>query len=396
MTRPSEVEHGWAVFPFRGLELVSGKGSTVTDAAGRSYLDVGGANYGTMNVGHAHPRVVAAIERAAPSLTHLSQVFAHPVRSAFVDAVRAMAGPWAGRVFLSNSGSEAVEAAIKLAMATTGRAGLVAAEGGFHGRTLGALAATHKAVYRGPFEGRLGPTTHVPFNDADALTEAVSDATAAVVLEPVQGEGGVRAAEPAFLQAARDLSTDHGALLVLDEVQTGIARTGTDLAVHAYGIEPDVVCLAKSVAAGLPLGVTIAHERLGALGTGLHGSTFGGSPLACAAGLEVLGILADEALAEAARVEGDRLAKGLARLDHDLLREVRARGLMIGIELATTATPVLRALQAGGVLALPAGENVVRLLPPLVLTDDEADRTVSELGQALDAVAARFEGAAPR
>ncbi len=396
MSPPSEVTHGFGVFPHRGLTLTRGQGTTVWDDQDRAYLDAGGASYGTMNVGHAHPRVVEAIEQASQGLTHTSQVFAHPARSQLTEALLDLAGPWAGRVFLSNSGTEAIEAAIKTAVATTGRSELVAFEGGFHGRSLGALAATHRPSYRAPFQERLGATRFTPWGDLEALAGQLDEDVAAVLLEPVQGEAGVRPAPDGFLEAVVDLAREAGALVILDEVQTGLGRTGHDLALHGAGVKPDLVCLAKSLAAGLPLGATIAHERIDPLGKGQHGTTFGGSPVACQAALAVLGILDDEGLAHQAQAQGQRLHEGLAGIDSGLIRQVRSQGLMVGVELGVRATPVLKALQTDGVLALPAGDNVLRFLPPLTLDDEGVDRLVGATEDALATVQARYaRGARP-
>ncbi len=391
MSKPSEVVHGFGVFPHRGLTLTGGRGSWVETEDGQRLLDAGGASYGTGNVGHAHPRVVQALQGGATGLTHASQVFAHPARSALVDRLRELAGPWAGRVFLSNSGTEAVECAIKTALVHTGRNRLVAFEQGFHGRTLGALSATHKPRYRAPFHARMGETTFVPYGDAEALAGALGDDVAAVLVEPVQGEGGVRVPPEGFLPAVQRACREAGALLIVDEVQTGLGRTGHDLAIHQEGVEADLVCLAKSLAGGLPLGATIAHERLDPLGRGLHGTTFGGSPLACQAALAVLSILEDEQLAEQANHLGQRTQAAIQDADHPLVREMRGRGLMLGIELGARATPVLQAMQRDGVLALPGGDSVVRLLPPLVITEEEADRISEAVLDALDTVQASYQ-----
>lgn len=393
MTPPAEVARGVEATPYRGLQLVDGRGATVQARDGRTLLDAGGASYGTANVGHAHPRVLEALDTQEGDLLHVSQAFAHPDRSALVEALLELAGPWAGRAFLSNSGAEAVEAAIKLALAHTGRPRLVAFEGGFHGRTLGALAATHREAYRAPFEDRLAETTFVPYGDLDALETALGPDVAAVLVEPVQGEGGVRVPPEGFLADAADAAEaarDAGALLVADEVQTGLGRTGHLLAVHGAGVEPDLVCLAKSLAAGLPLGATLTHERVDALEAGQHGSTFGGSPRACRAARAVLAVLEDEALPQRARRVGDRLVGALEAIDDPLAREVRGAGLMVAVDVGVRATPVLKAMQADGVLALPAGPGTVRFLPPLVVDGEQVDRIADALAGALATVRERY------
>lgn len=386
MTRPEEVRRGLGVFPYRGLTLVDGQGCRVEDEEGNVYLDAGGASYGTGNVGHGNPRVVDALQEASEGLLHTSQVFANPQRSRLVDKLASLAGSWAGRVFLSNSGTEAVEAAIKSAVVQTGGSRLVAFEGGFHGRTLGSLSATHKPAYREPFQERLGETTFVPYGEVDALEEALGEDVAAVLVEPVQGEAGVRVPPDGFLKDVVAAARDAGAWSIVDEVQTGLGRTGHDLAVHGAGVEPDCVCLAKSLAAGLPLGATVFHRQRRGLEKGLHGSTFGGSPAACRVASAVLEVLEGASLSRRARERGRDLVDALEGLEDPLVHEVRGRGLMIGVELAVAPTPVLKALQAEGVLALPGGEDAVRLLPPLVLSREEADRIVETFSTALERV----------
>lgn len=390
MTQPTEVEHGFELYAHRGLTLVDGEGCHVVGEDGTRYLDAGGASYGTANVGHGHPRVQEAIAEASLGLAHAHQTFAHPARSRLVERLLDLAGSWARRVFLSNSGTEAVEAAIKAAVRHTGRSRLVAFERGFHGRTLGSLAATHDPEYRKPFQARLGETTFVPYGDEKALEDALGSDVAAVLVEPVQGEGGPRVPPEGFLDAVVQRARDHGALSVVDEVQTGLGRTGTPLAIHAADVEPDLVCLAKSLAAGLPLGATVAHERVQAPGRGVHGTTFGGSPVACSAANAVLDVLEDESLAERAADVGSRLRERLDGLGHPLVRGVRGRGLMLGVDVQVRATPVLRALQSRGVLALPGGSGGVRMLPPLVLEPGEADRIAQAFEASLDAVQDRY------
>lgn len=390
MSLPAEVEQGFGVFPYRGLELTDGEGARVRTEDGSWLLDAGGASYGTANVGHARPRVQAALNEASQGLFHTSQTFANPARSRLVEELVGLAGPWAGRAFLSNSGTEAIEAAIKTALVETDRSRLIAFEGGFHGRTLGALSATHKPRYREPFADRLGETTFVSYGDTEALADALGDDVAAVLVEPVQGEAGVRVPPSGFLAETVELAREAGALSIVDEVQTGLGRTGHDLAIHRDGVEPDLVCLAKSLAAGLPLGATIARDGLDPLSSGQHGTTFGGSPLACQVASAVLEVLADEDLADQARAVGKRLRDRLEAIDDPLVREVRGRGLMLAVGLQVRATPVLKALQSEGVLALPGGQDAVRLLPPLVLEADQADRIADAVETAIGRVRERY------
>mgnify|MGYP001149285694 CR=1 FL=1 len=368
----------------RGLVLVRGEGAWLWDADGRRYLDFM-SNYGVNILGHAHPRVTAAIVAQASRLLSCHQSFASDVRVAFLERLLAIAPPGLSRAFLSNSGTEAVEAALKFCWAATGRRKIVAARRGYHGRTLGALAATAEKKYREPFRGLLAEAVHIPFGDIDALAAALDDDTAALILEPVQGESGIYPAEPDYLRAVRDLTRRSGVLLVLDEVQTAF-RTGTWFACQHAGVTPDLLCLAKGLANGVPIGATLMTEEVAsALPAGVHGSTFGGNPLACAAGLATLETLADDQLIAHSAEVGAHFLRRLRELTHPAVREVRGRGLMIGIELRSRATPVLRSMQQRGLLALPAGTVVVRLLPPLIITTEQVDEAVASIASALEA-----------
>lgn len=363
-----EQAHTSGAYVKRDLTIVRGEGAILFDDAGRRYIDCVGGQ-GSANLGHAHPAITAALEAQMRELITCPELFHNPVRGRYQAALCAAAGM--PRVFLCNSGAEANEGAIKIARLVTGRPTIVAAMRGFHGRTLGALSATWEKTYRQPFEPLVPGIRHVPYNQIDKLAAAVDDTTAAVLLEVVQGEGGVHPAQPGYLAAVEALCRERGALLILDEVQTGFGRTGWLFAHQADDVQPDLLCLAKSIAGGVPMGAVLLGERVGAIPPSSHGSTFGGSPLACAAGLAALDVYQTSDLIPRARRLGDAV---LARLRADLpagAREVRGRGLMIGIELRGKVAPVLRALQARGVLALPAGATVLRLLPPLVI--DEAD-----------------------
>ncbi|MFH8786570.1 acetylornithine transaminase [Streptomyces roseoverticillatus] len=366
------------------LALVRGEGATVQDADGRTYLDlVGGIAVNAL--GHGHPAVVRAVSEQIAALGHVSNLYAAepPVRLA--ERLLELSGR-DGRVFFSNSGAEAVEAAFKIAR-RTGRTRMVAAAGGFHGRTMGALALTGQPAKQDPFLPLPGEVTHVPYGDVAALRAAVDERTAAVVLEPVQGENGVVPAPPGYLRAAREITGAAGALLVLDEVQTGIGRTGHWFAHQAAGVEPDVVTLAKGLGGGLPIGATVAFGRAaGLLTPGQHGSTFGGNPVACAAALAVLATIeADGLLGHVLRV-GERLRAGIGATGHPLLREVRGAGLLLGVVL--TAPVAARAQQAAleaGFLVNAAAPDVLRLAPPLILSEEQVDAFAGELPRILDA-----------
>ncbi len=376
-------QHELPLYPKRGLTIVRGEGATVWDTEGRAYIDcIGG--HGVAVVGHSHPRLVQAIQRQAERLIICPGTLDNDVRDAYLARLISRTPPGLDYAFLANSGAEAVEAAIKLARLATGRTRLVATMRGFHGRTMGALSLTWNKKYRAPFSPLVPDVVHIPYGDLDAAREAITRETAAIIVEPVQGEGGVRPAPEGYLQGLRAICDETGALLIADEVQTGFGRTGTLFAVERWQVVPDILCLAKGIAGGVPMGAVVVNARVAqAVKPGHHGSTFGGNPLACAAALAVLDIIEEEGLVEAARQKGAWLLQHLQGIEHPKVREVRGLGLMVGIELRERATPYLRALQeAHRVLALPAGPNVIRLLPPLVISQDELATVV----QALDAV----------
>ncbi len=366
----------------REIALVRGEGSYLFDSDGRRYLDAM-SNYGVAILGHADPHFADALSDQLRTLTTGHQSFYSDVRAALLQEIAGIAPPSLTRSFLSNSGAEAIEAALKFARVATGRPRIVAAKRAYHGRTLGALAATADPKYRAPFQPLGLDVAHVPFDDAAALAAALDDRTAAVILEPIQGEGGVYPAADAYLQAARDLATARGALLIVDEVQTGF-RTGAPFAVSRGGVAPDLLATAKGLANGFPIGLTLATEAVAAdLPAGTHGTTFGGNPLACRAALATLGALRERDLyAHSARL-GAEIIERITALGSPKIRQVRGRGFMLGIELKERVTPTLRALQARGVLALPAGPVTLRLLPPLVWDDEQVDELIDALGTVL-------------
>ncbi len=354
------------------------------DLSARAYIDcIGG--HGVAVVGHSHPRVVAAIARQAERLLICPGTLDNDVRDAYLQRLVRLTPPGLDYVFLANSGAEAVEAALKFARLATGRTKLVATMRGFHGRTMGALSLTWEKKYREPFAPLVPDVVHIPFGDLDAARQAIDAQTAAVFVEPVQGEGGVRPAPDGYLAGLRALCDATDALLVADEVQTGFGRTGALFAVEHWQVIPDILCLAKGIAGGVPMAAVVVNERVAsALRPGHHGSTFGGNPLACAAALAVLDIIEEEDLVTQAREKGAYLREHLQRLSSPRVREVRGLGLMIGVELRERATPYLRRLQEEHqVLALPAGANVIRLLPPLVITKEELDRVIAALAAVL-------------
>ncbi|MGC5385418.1 acetylornithine transaminase [Micromonospora chalcea] len=368
------------------LALVSGSGAVVTDETGREYVDLLGG-IAVNALGHAHPAVVAAVSKQVATLGHVSNLFVAEPPVALAELLLALAGR-PGRVFFANSGAEANEAAFKLSR-LTGRRHVVATHGGFHGRTMGALALTGQPAKADPFRPLPGDVTHVPFGDADALAEAVTDDTAMLIIEPIQGENGVVVPPPGYLAAARRITAAHGALLVLDEVQTGIGRTGHWFAHQADGVEPDVITLAKGLGGGLPLGACLAFGRAADLLTpGSHGTTFGGNPISCAAALAVVSTIAHEGLLDHVKRVGERLRRGVEALGHPLVREVRGAGLLLGIVLdQPVSAAAAAALRDAGFLVNPVQPDVVRLAPPLILTVAQADAFVAALPAALSAAA---------
>lgn len=367
------------------LALVRGEGSTVWDEDGRAYTDFTGG-IAVNALGHAHPALVSAVSEQVARLGHVSNLFVSEPAVALAERLLALLGR-EGRVFFANSGAEAVEAAFKIAR-RTGRPHVVATEGGFHGRTMGALALTGQPPKRAPFLPLPGEVTHVPYGDEVALRAAVTEHTAAVVLEPLQGEAGVVPAPEGYLRAAREITRATGSLLILDEVQTGIGRTGHWFAHQAEpGAEPDVITLAKGLGGGLPIGATLAFGPAAELLTpGQHGSTFGGNPVACAAGLAVLETIEKEGLLGHVTRVGERLRLGVEALEHPLVREVRGAGLLLGIALGEpVAARVQRAAQDAGFLVNAAGADVVRLAPALTLPQERADALVAALPAILEA-----------
>ena len=359
----------------RDLVIVSGKGALLTDSSGNTYLDFA-AGIGVNGLGYGNGKVVSAIKKQASRLIHSSNLyFTEPV-TRLADALVKASFP--ARVFFTNSGTESVEAAIKFARRignASGRTELVAFEGGFHGRTMGALSITWKEKYRAPFEPLVPGVRFCPWNDLAAAKGLIGPKTAAVFIEPVQGEGGIRVAPEDFLQGLSDLCRETGALLVSEEVQCGLGRTGALFAFERAHIRPDIVTLAKPLGGGLPLGAVLLREELaGALQVGDHGSTFGGNPVAAAASLVILDRLTSGGFLGKVEKKGKMLRRNLRAMQRKYpkqIRDVRGLGLMFGIEFTGPANPIVAGLRARGILATRAGENVLRLLPPLVVKRSE-------------------------
>ncbi|MBF6300009.1 acetylornithine transaminase [Nocardia amamiensis] len=378
------------------VALVRGAGAVVYDADGNRYVDFLGG-IAVNSLGHAHPAILAAVTQQLGTLGHVSNLYASEPVVELAERLLAHFGDGEGRAFFCNSGTEAVEAAFKIAR-LTGRHKIVACEEAFHGRTMGALALTGQPSKRTPFEPMPPGVVHVPYGDAAALDAAVDEDTAAVFLEPIMGESGVVVPPFDYLAKAREITARNGALLVLDEVQTGIGRTGKFYAHQAVGIVPDVITLAKGLGGGLPIGAVLANGRAAELLTpGLHGTTFGGNPVCAAAALAVLRTIDETDLLSHVESVGKRLSDGIELLEHPLVDHVRGAGLLLGIVLTDTVSALVEArARAAGYLVNPAKPDVIRLAPPLVLTETQADNFVADLPDILDGAIADAKGAAAR
>ncbi|MEX1908666.1 acetylornithine transaminase [Janibacter sp. Y6] len=374
------------VFGAPGLVISRGEGCWVWDVDGRRYLDLV-SGIAVNALGHSHPELVAAISKQAGELVHVSNFFTTTAQVGAAERILAVADAPAGSgVFFTNSGTESVEAAIKLSR-RTGRSRIVALEGAFHGRSTGALALTHKAAYREPFEPLIPDVVHVPPGDVAALRAAVDESTAMVLLEPVQGEAGVLPLDGDYLRAAREVTREVGALLVLDEIQTGIGRTGAWFAHQHHGVVPDAMTLAKGLGGGVPIGalVTFGPETTTLLAPGQHGSTFGGNPLACSAALTVLDTIESEGLVARAGELGEHLVAAVAALEDPRLGPVRGLGLLRAIPLRGLASAdVVAAARRAGFIVNPVAPDAIRLAPPLVITAAELDGFVAALPSILD------------
>ena len=367
--------------------IARGEGCWLYDTTGRRYLDLGSAQ-GVTLLGHCHPALSRAIAQQAQTLISCPSFLYNDVRARFAAKLVEVLPPHLNHVFLANSGAEAIDGAIKFARLTTGRTRTIAFRSAFHGRTVGAVSLTWEKKYREPFQPLLD-VTHLPYNNLTTLEETLDDTVAAVFVEIVQGEGGVNIGDGDFLRGVQQLCRERGAMLVIDEIQTGFGRTGRWFGCEHHGLQPDMICLAKGLGAGFPMGAIAYTERVQEkLYIGAHGSTFGGNPLACAAGLAAIQTYQDEKLIERAATLGElflrRLREELAGIT--LVREVRGIGLMLAVELRQKAGPYLKALmEEHGVIALPAGPNVIRFLPPLIISADEVEIGVESLVRTLSA-----------
>lgn len=373
MTDFMELEKAYEfdVYPKRDLVLVRGKGARVWDANDKEYIDCV-AGHGVANLGHCNERVVEAIEKQSRQLISCSMTFYNDTRARFLARLLAVTPQNLKRAFLCNSGTEAVEAAIKFARFTSQRKEFVTAMRGFHGRTMGSLSATYNPDYRRDFEPLIPGFSYVPFNNFAKLESAVTGNTAAIILEIVQGEGGIHIGSRDYFKAVRSLCDEKNILLIIDEVQTGFCRSGKMFACQQVDLEPDMLCVAKAIAGGVPMGAVLCSDKIRPP-MGKHGSTFGGNPLACAAGIAAIDYMVENHLAEQAEEMGDTFAARIQSASLANIREVRHLGLMMGIELKEKGQPALLKLMQKGVLAMPAGATVLRFLPPLTITREEID-----------------------
>jgi acetylornithine/LysW-gamma-L-lysine aminotransferase len=376
-----ESAHTSGFYNKQPLAFIKGKGALLWDSKGDQYIDCS-AGHGVANIGHSHPKIVEAIHRQSENLITLPETFYNDQRAQLLNRLSTLVDSL-DRVFFCNSGTEAIEAALKLARLFTSRTEIIAMMRGFHGRTFGSLSTTWNKNYRQPFEPLVPGVKHVPYNNYEELREELNSNTAAVLLETVQGEGGVHLIDRDYFLAVRQACTENGTLLILDEIQTGFGRTGKLFAFQHFGISPDILCLAKSIAGGLPMGAVLFNSKVKNISPGLHGSTFGGNPLACSAANAVLDILETEGIPQQAAEKGEFFISEIRKINSPLIREVRGLGLMIGIELKQKVQPYLNRLIQKKVLALPAGLTVIRLLPPLVITYDQIKAVVEILDEVL-------------
>ena len=376
-----ETQHSAGTYAKQPLVIVRGQGASLFDADGVEYLDCA-SGHGVANLGHAHPKIAEALYKQASTLITLFETFPNDRRAELMKKITALVDGL-DRVFLCNSGTESVEAAFKFARISTGRKNIVAAMRAFHGRTYGSLSATFNKKYREGFEPLVPGFSHVPYNNIEALDKAVNEETAAVILEVVQGEGGVYPASAEYIQAVRRICDERGVLLIVDEIQSGFGRTGAMFAIEHFRITPDLLCCAKSLAGGVPIGAVLIGHSVKNLTPGVHGSTFGGNPLSCAAAIAALSVIDEENLPRQALVKGAYLIDKLRRIESPNIREVRGMGLMIGIELKEKAAPYIKELQDKRIIALNAGMTVIRLLPPLVISYQQIDHLVNVLTEVL-------------
>jgi acetylornithine/LysW-gamma-L-lysine aminotransferase len=369
------------VFAKKPIVLTKGKGALLWDINGKEYVDCA-SSYGVAALGHCHPKVVAAVKAQAEQLITCHSCYYNDKRAEFIEKLVKITPKGLDKAFLSNSGAESVECALKLARKYTGKTEIIALMGAFHGKTMGALSATWDKKYREPFMPLIPEVKHVAPDNAQKIREAITDKTAAVLMEPIRGEGGVRIPPDGYLQEVREICNEKNVLLIFDEVQTSFGRTGKLFGCQNWNVTPDIMCLAKPFAGGLPIGITVAKENIMAsLKIGEHSTTFSGSPLVCAAGCAAIDALLEEKLAEKATINGKYFKSQLEDLQakHKIVKEVRGLGLMLGMELRFDVHNVILKALDKGILVLDAGRTVVRLLPPIVIEKTQIDKTIAIL-----------------
>lgn len=381
--RERELAHTSGLYAKRNLTIVRGEGAVLFDDQGREFIDCVGGQ-GVCTLGHCNPAVAEAIADQARTLIACPEMFTNDRRAEFLEALVSVMPEGLDRAYLCNSGAEAIEAALKFARLATGRTNVISTVRGFHGRTMGALSATHEPKYREAFLPLIPGFSHVAFNNIEALEAAVNDETAAVIVEPVQGEGGVHPATVEYLQAARRLTEERGAMLIVDEIQTGFGRTGDWFGIERAGVVPDLLAMAKAIAGGFPMGAVGLGPRVTGLAPGLHGTTFGGYPLACAAGLASISEMKRLDIPGQAAAKGAWFMDRLRQIESPVIREVRGAGLLVGIDLKVKVAPYLRALEDRGVLALPAGLTVLRFLPPAVISEAQLETVATAVDDVLN------------
>jgi acetylornithine/LysW-gamma-L-lysine aminotransferase len=377
LTQKYEID----IYPRRDVVLVKGKGARVWDDQGNEYIDMS-SGISVANVGHCNDMVVEAISSQAAKLITCANTFYNDTRALFLEKLFSITPKNMTKAYISNSGAEAVEAAIKFARLTTKKTKFITAMKGFHGRTMGALSATYKKEYKEDFEPLVPGFSSVPFNNYEKLAAAVDDNTAGIILELVQGEGGINIGDKEYFNSVRKLCDDKNILLIIDEIQTGFCRSGKMFAIEHYGIEADMMTLAKSIGGGFPMGVLLCSDKIKAA-PGKHGSTFGGNPLACAAGIAAIDFMLQNKLWEQAEAKGKYFKEKLSAFNLPAVRDIRVFGFMIGIELKDKSQPVIVELLKRRILSLPAGTTVLRLLPPLVISYEDLDTVIKNLVEIL-------------
>jgi acetylornithine/LysW-gamma-L-lysine aminotransferase len=373
------------VFSKKPLVFTHGRGALLWDINGKEYIDCA-SSYGVAALGHCHPKIVAAIKAQAEQLITLHSCYYNDKRAEFIQKLVNITPKGLNKAFLSNSGAESVECAMKLARKATGKSEIISIMGAYHGKTMGALSLTWDKKYREPFMPLVPDIKHVTPDNIDKIREAITDKTAAVIMEPIRGEGGIRIPSDGYLQQVREICNEQGVLLIFDEVQTSFGRTGKLFGCQNWSVTPDIMCLAKPFAGGLPIGITVAREDLmSTLKVGEHSTTFSGSPLVCAAGCAAIDVLIEEDLAGKAAVNGKYFKSQLEMVatKHKIVKEVRGLGLMLGMELRYDVYGVIMKTLSRGFLVIDAGRTVIRILPPLVISKEQIDHAIKVLDTAL-------------